>query len=94
MVPIDRKLVRMDTETLIDAINRAIGDELRGLRVKRKMTRDDLRAVTGLGYSTIQRSENGERALDTRELTLILQALDMPIMEFLSSALRDIEGAK
>ncbi|MFE7799072.1 helix-turn-helix domain-containing protein [Nocardia sp. NPDC057440] len=82
----------MDTERLGNAINKAVGDELRGLRAKRKISREELRKRTGLGLSTIQRFENGERSPDLPQLTLILRALDMPMQEFVALALRDVEG--
>lgn len=82
----------MDNETLGKAINKAIGDKLRGLRGERKVSREELRARTGMGISTIQRFENGERSPELPQLVRILKALDMPLKQFLDLALRDIEG--
>ena len=84
----------MDNETLSRAIDKAIGDELRGLRGKRRMTREELKALTGLGISTIQRFENGEGSPSLQQLGRILQALNMPMRQFLDLALRDIEGVE
>lgn len=87
-------MLRMDYETLGKAINQAIGAELRGLRAKRGMSREDLKAATGMGISTIQRFENGERSPELPQLVRLLKALDMPVSEFLDAALRNVEGMK
>ncbi|MGW4718909.1 helix-turn-helix domain-containing protein [Nocardia sp. NPDC004260] len=82
----------MDNETLAQAVNTAVGNELRGLRAKRGMSREKLKEITGLGLSTIQRFENGERSPDLNQLALILKALEMPAKEFVTLAFRDVEG--
>lgn len=88
------KLFHMDNDALAAAINKAIGDELRGLRGKRGLSRPELKELTGLGLSTIQRFENGERSPDLQQLAAILRALDMPLQKFLGLALGDIEGVE
>jgi transcriptional regulator with XRE-family HTH domain len=82
----------MNREALSAAINQAAGAELRGLRAKRGVSRPQLREMTGLGISTIQRIENGERSPELDQLALILKALDMPMIEFVALALRDVDG--
>lgn len=84
----------MDNDALAAAINKAIGDELRGLRGKRRISRPKLKELTGLGISTIQRFENGEHSPELPQLARILKALDMPLREFLDVALRDVEGVE
>lgn len=84
-------MFRMDApDELATAINKAVGDKLTGLRAERRLTRMQLKERTGLGLSTIQRFENGERSPDLHQLALILQALDMPMQEFVAWALRDV----
>lgn len=84
-------MFRMDApDELAAAINKAVGDKLTGLRAERRLTRMQLKERTGLGLSTIQRFENGERSPDLHQLALILEALDMPMHEFVAWALRDI----
>lgn len=84
-------MVRMDTETLTQAINKAVGDELRGLRGKRKISREEMRRQTGLGISTIQRFENGERSPELQQLVQILDVLNIGLKEFIENAMKDIE---
>ncbi len=87
----ERKILRMEpTDELAAAINKAVGDKLRGLRSERRLTRSQLQQMTGLGRSTLQRFENGERSPDLHQLALILRALDMPMHEFVASALRNV----
>lgn len=84
-------MLRMEpTDELAAAINRAVGDKLRGLRAERRLTRLQVQKMTGLGRSTLQRFENGERSPDLHQLALILQALDMPMSEFVAAALGDV----
>jgi transcriptional regulator with XRE-family HTH domain len=82
----------MDTEGLEKAINAAVGAELRGLRAKRGMSRPELSALSGLGYSTIQRIENGDRSPDLQQLARLARALKVPVHEFVTSALKDVDG--
>lgn len=84
-------MFRMDAnDELAAVINKAVGDKLTGLRAERRLTRLQLKEMTGLGLSTIQRFENGERSPDLHQLALILRALDMPMQEFVAWALRDV----
>lgn len=83
-----------DTAALRAAVDAAIGAELKGLRVKRNLTRDELKNLTGLGLSTIQRTENGERSPELQELALMLRVLNEPMSEFIARALRDVEGVE
>lgn len=85
-------MFHMDTELLGAAISKAVGDELRALRAKRKVSREQLKDQSGLGLSTLQRFENGERSPDLEQLAQILRVLDMPMKEFLNLALKDVEG--
>lgn len=85
-------MVRMDTHALTEQINAAIGAELRGLRAKRGVSRPELSKRAGLGVSTLQRIENGERSPELQQLARILRALDMPMRDFIDSALRDVDG--
>jgi transcriptional regulator with XRE-family HTH domain len=78
------------TDELAAAINRAVGDKLRGLRAQRRLTRAQVQKMTGLGRSTLQRFENGERSPDLHQLALILRALNMPMQEFVAWALQDV----
>ena len=84
-------MLRMGIEELGTAVNVAVGDELRALRAKRRLSRQALASSTGLGISTIQRFENGERSPDMQQLYLLCQALDVPVREFVALALKDIE---
>lgn len=81
----------MDFKELGTALNVAIGDELRALRAKRRLSRKELAARVGMGISTIQRFENGERSPDMQQLYQLCQALDTTVREFVNSALTDIE---
>ena len=84
-------MASMDTQTLAEAINKAVGDELRGLRGKRKISRPEMRTRTGLGISTIQRIENGETSPDLQQLVLMLDVLGVGLQEFLANAMKEIE---
>jgi transcriptional regulator with XRE-family HTH domain len=53
----------------------AIGDELRGLRNKRKMSQDQLAETSGVGKRTIIRIEAGEKAPDMGQLYRLCKAL-------------------
>ncbi|MBH0778747.1 helix-turn-helix domain-containing protein [Nocardia bovistercoris] len=81
----------MGAKETATAINRAVGNELRAARARRDLTRQQLADLTGLAVSTIQRFENGERSPDMQQLHALCGALDIPMREFVSSALRDIE---
>ncbi|MFR9750477.1 helix-turn-helix domain-containing protein [Nocardia sp. 004] len=72
-------------------INSAVGNELRAARARRNLTRPQLATLTGLGVSTIQRFENGERSPDIQQLHALCTALGIPMREFVTLALRDVE---
>ncbi|KAA8890286.1 helix-turn-helix transcriptional regulator [Nocardia colli] len=84
-------MVRMGVEKVPSDINRAVGAELRAARARRALTRPQLAALTGLGVSTIQRFENGDRSPDMQQLHALCTALDIPMREFVAAALRDVE---
>ncbi len=79
-------------DALTAAINTAVGDKLRGLRAEKRVTRDELKARTGLGLSTIRRFENGEGSPTLTQLAKILRALDTSMADFAAMALKDVPG--
>lgn len=81
-------------DALTAAINTAAGDKLRGLRAEKRVTREQLRAKTGLGLSTIRRFENGEGSPTLAQLANILHALDTSMGDFAEMALKDIPRPK
>ncbi|WP_051407497.1 helix-turn-helix domain-containing protein [Nocardia sp. CNY236] len=81
----------MGVKRVASDINRAVGNELRAARARRNLTRPRLAELTGLGVSTIQRFENGERSPDMQQLHALCTALDIPMREFVGLALRDVE---
>lgn len=84
-------MVRMGVKKVASDINRAVGNELRAARARRDLTRPQLAALTGLGVSTIQRFENGDRSPDMQQLHALCTALDIPMRDFVALALRDVE---
>lgn len=84
-------MFRMDTNDLGTAVNVAVGNELRAWRAKRRLSRQALGALAGIGVSTIQRFENGERSPDMQQLYALCQAMDITVHEFVSLALTDVE---
>jgi DNA-binding XRE family transcriptional regulator len=85
------KIVRVDVKELGTALNVAVGNELRALRAKRRLSRLALAAAAGMGVSTIQRFENGERSPDMQQLYVLCQVLNVTVREFVNLALADIE---
>lgn len=83
-------MFHMDNETLTHAINVAVGAELRGLRAKRQISRDEMRRRTGIGLSTIQRWENGQRSPELQQLVLMLSVLDVSLKDFVETAMKDL----
>ncbi|MGW4364635.1 helix-turn-helix domain-containing protein [Nocardia takedensis] len=81
----------MGAKETATAINRAVGNELRAARARRDLTRQQLAELTGLAVSTIQRFENGERSPDMQQLHALCGALEVPMREFVTLALKDIE---
>ncbi|WP_054815415.1 helix-turn-helix domain-containing protein [Nocardia arizonensis] len=81
----------MGAKEAASAINRAVGDELRAARARRDLTRQQLADSTGLAVSTIQRFENGERSPDMQQLHALCSALEIPMREFVTLALKGIE---
>jgi transcriptional regulator with XRE-family HTH domain len=82
----------MDTNSARgDALDQAVGNELRGLRAKRQMSREELSHRSGIGFKTIQRIEAGERSPSLRELDQLCGVLGVTPREFISGALADLE---
>lgn len=84
-------MVHMGAKETASGINHAVGNELRAARARRDLTRQQLAVLTGLAVSTIQRFENGERSPDMQQLHALCQALEIPMREFVTLALKDIE---
>ncbi|MFG1794256.1 helix-turn-helix domain-containing protein [Nocardia sp. NPDC049149] len=82
----------MDTEALALAIDRAIGAELLAQRHRNKLTRLELRELSGVAEKTIQRFEDGQRSPDVQQLVKLASALNLSVLDFVKLALRDIEG--
>jgi transcriptional regulator with XRE-family HTH domain len=84
-------MFRVDAKAVGTAINIAVGNELRAQRAKRKLSRQELATLAGMGISTIRRFENAERSPDMQQLYLLCQALAVPLREFVNRALDEIE---
>lgn len=84
-------MVHMGAKETASAINRAVGNELRAARARRDLTRQQLAERTGLAVSTIQRFENGDRSPDMQQLHALCSALDIPMRDFVTLALKDVE---
>lgn len=68
MVRMDPQAVRSDEEAAIldaetDAVNIAIGNEIRGLRGRRRWNQEQLAQAIGVDKKTVGRLERGERSL-------------------------------
>ncbi|GAB4582290.1 helix-turn-helix domain-containing protein [Nocardia sp. NPDC127526] len=87
-------MVRMEFQNLHDGINRAVGEELLAARGRRRMTRPQLAAASGLAVSTIQRFENGERSPDMHQLFALCEALGISPVEFMRQAVQLVEGQR
>ena len=83
-----------ELDALAAAINTAVGDKLRGLRAEKRISREELRARTGLGLSTIRRFENGEGSPTLTQLAKILHELGISMTDFAEMALKDIPRPK
>lgn len=86
------KMLYMDAGDMRDAINKAVGDELRGLRARKNLSRPELAKLTGISRPTIQRFEIGERSPDMQQLARLLSVLGISMREFVDRALRDVDG--
>ncbi|WP_327143069.1 helix-turn-helix domain-containing protein [Nocardia sp. NBC_01327] len=73
--------------------NRAVGEELRTARARRRLTRPQLAAISGVAVSTIQRFENGERSPDLTQLYTLCTALDISPQEILTKSIEMVEGS-
>ncbi len=84
-------MVRMGLNETAAEINRAVGNELRASRARKHLSRQQLADRTGLGLSTIQRFENGERSPDMNQLFALCEALEIPMRDFVALATKGIE---
>ncbi|MBM4515239.1 helix-turn-helix domain-containing protein [Rhodococcus hoagii] len=57
----------------IDRLNQAIGEELRIVRLRKKLSRATMAELSGVGARTIQRIENGERPADINQMAHCVQ---------------------
>ena len=87
-------MVHMDTTESDrgDAVDRAAGRELRGLRAKRGLSREELAAQSGISFKTLQRIEAGERSATMREVDSLCRVLGVTPRAFISAALAEVEG--
>ena len=81
----------MDTNALGAAIDQAVGAELRGLRSKRGLKREDLARLSGVGLRTLARFESGERSPDLHQLYALCQVLDISPRDFIGAAMIELE---
>lgn len=80
----------MDTEKAFDV---AIGTELfRYRKVERRLSRQQLQALTGMGISTIQRFEEGERSPSLQQLRQLGEALGFTVSGLLLAAEARLKG--
>lgn len=84
-------MVHMGVNEMAADINRAVGVELMAARARKRLTRQQLSELTGLSISTIQRFENGERSPDMNQLFALCEALDVPMRDFVTLALKDLQ---
>lgn len=95
MLILDRfgpKMAHMDTwNARGEAIDRAVGAELRGLRAKRGISREELAKRTSLSLRTIQRIEGGEKSPTVRELDELCSVLGTTQRAFITAALADLD---
>jgi transcriptional regulator with XRE-family HTH domain len=69
---------------------KAAGNELRGLRNKRRLTQTQLGALLGVDQKTIQRMENGEREFKLGEIRAIARALGTTATEFIAAVEKEL----
>ncbi|MDG3012495.1 helix-turn-helix transcriptional regulator [Rhodococcus sp. D2-41] len=82
----------MDTqrELSVDAVRAAIGTELRVLRARQDLSREQVVEATGISLSAIRRLEKGLRDLDIPQLIAladVLQTTPAAFMEAVQNAL-------
>ncbi|MBM4548509.1 helix-turn-helix domain-containing protein [Rhodococcus hoagii] len=75
----------------IDRLNQAIGEELRIVRLRKKLSRATMAELSGVGARTIQRIENGERPADINQMAALCAVLDQPIVSLMSRAVERAE---
>ena len=63
------------------ARRRQIGDKVRAVRARRKLTQETLGELTGLDRKTINRIEQGTHGTNIDHLLLVAAALDIPLSE-------------
>ncbi len=76
----------------VQAINAAVGAEIRAARAKRGYNQRELAERAGLGFSTIRRLESGERAADVPQLRAICDALRVDPGELVTRALAEVSA--
>ncbi|MCX4098234.1 MULTISPECIES: helix-turn-helix domain-containing protein [Nocardia] len=74
-------MAKLDVHAKIDQV---VADELRAARARRRLSRAQLSASSGLAVSTIQRFENGERSPDLRQLHDLCAALRISPVDIVS----------
>lgn len=68
--------------------NNYTGDKLKEMRLKKKMTQEELSEKSSINVRTIQRIENGEVSPRGSTLNLLANALDTPAKEFFDTKLK------
>jgi transcriptional regulator with XRE-family HTH domain len=86
-------MAHMDTQALAQAIDVAIGNELRSQRLARELSREKLAKASGISAKSIQRFEEAKRSPDTKQMAALTAALGTSLRAFLERALKDIDLA-
>jgi transcriptional regulator with XRE-family HTH domain len=62
-------------------INRAVGERIRKLRVKKGITQDHLAELTGLNRVHLYRLENGRQSMTLNTLKIIADTLEVRVRD-------------
>jgi transcriptional regulator with XRE-family HTH domain len=64
-------------------INRAVGERIRILRLKKGITQDQLAELTGLNRVHLYRLENGRQSMTLNTLKIIAETLEVRVRDLL-----------
>ncbi|MFE3060559.1 helix-turn-helix domain-containing protein [Nocardia sp. NPDC059239] len=81
-------LMHADESTSLTDIDAVVGAQLRHQRDKRRMTRAEVAALSGLSPVTIQRLEGGSRSADVQQLAALAGVYGLTLHGFMTMALK------
>jgi transcriptional regulator with XRE-family HTH domain len=64
-------------------INRAVGERIRRLRLKKGITQDQLAELTRLNRVHLYRLENGRQSMTLNTLKIIADTLEVPVRDLI-----------